>query len=38
VKGFFTQEIHEVEEVGLSCGVGIIMEKRNKLILYLRRV
>jgi hypothetical protein len=34
VKGFFTQKVHEIEEVGLSYGVGIIMEKGKKLILY----
>ncbi len=35
VKGFFTQKIHEVEEVGLSDDVGIIMEKGKKLIWYI---
>jgi len=38
VKGFFTQEVHEVEEVGLSNDVGIIMGKGKKLIWYLRYI
>jgi hypothetical protein len=38
VKGSFTQEVHEVEEVGLSNDVGIIMEKGRKLIWYLGHV
>jgi hypothetical protein len=35
VKGFLTQEVHEVEEVGLFYDVGIIMEEDKKLIWYL---
>jgi hypothetical protein len=38
VKGSFTQEVHEVEKVGLSDEVGIIMEKGRKLIWYLKHV
>ncbi len=38
VKGSFTQEVHEVEEVGLFYDVGIIMEKGKKLIWYLGHV
>jgi hypothetical protein len=38
VKGSFTQGIHEVENMGLSNDVGIIMEKGIKLICYLGHV
>jgi len=38
VKGSFTQKVHEVEEVGLSDDVGIIMEKGKKLIWYLGHI
>ncbi len=38
VKGFFTQEVHEVEKVGLFYDVSIIMEEGKKLIWYLGRV
>jgi hypothetical protein len=35
VKGSFTQEVHEVEEVDHFDDVGIIMEEGKKLIWYL---
>jgi hypothetical protein len=38
VKGFFTQEVHEVKEVVFFNDVGIIMEEGKKLIWYLGRV
>jgi hypothetical protein len=38
LKGFFTQGIHEVEDMGLSNDVGIIMEKGKKLTWYLGHV
>ncbi len=38
VKGVFTQEVHEVEKVGLLYDVSIIMEEGKKLIWYLGRV
>jgi hypothetical protein len=38
VKGYFTQEVREVEEVGLFDDVGIIMEEGKKLIWYLGHV
>jgi hypothetical protein len=38
VQGSFTQEVHEVEEVGLSDDVGIIMKKSKKLIWYLGHI
>jgi hypothetical protein len=38
VKESFTQEVHEVEEVGLFYDVGIIMEEGKKLIWYLENV
>jgi len=38
VEGSFTQEVHEVEEVGLSNDVGIIMEKSKKMIWYLEHI
>jgi hypothetical protein len=38
VKSYFTQEVHEVEEVGLSDDVGIILEKDKKMIWYLGHI
>jgi hypothetical protein len=35
VRGSFTQEDHEVEEVGLFDDVGIIMKEDKKLTWYL---
>jgi hypothetical protein len=38
VRGSFTREDHEVEEVGLFDDVGIIMEEGKKLTWYLGRI
>jgi len=35
VKGFFTQKVHEVEEVSVFDDVGFVMEEGKKLIWYL---